>query len=190
MRPLGPLARRAAALSGVTGPPAARVPLLTRINAGQVRVAPPPPPPGAMTSIDQVSDAADSAALPPTLPGWLRAVLDWLAEHLRGPLEWLAILLGLGRLQAVQAAAATLRAGQLTTAAITQAPPATRFTLTIPPSGLGGDGTLQAGGEAGAPVTTPAPGDTAAAQLFRTAASATLGAVQAVPAGPAARRGP
>ena len=184
MRPLGPLARRAAALSGVTGPPAARVPLLTRINAGQVRVAPPPPPPGAMTSIDQVSDAADSAALPPTLPGWLRAVLDWLAEHLRGPLEWLAILLGLGRLQAVRAATATLRAGQLTTAAITQAPPATRFTLTIPPSGLGGDGTLQAGGEAGAPVTTPAPGDTAAAQLFRTAASATLGAVQAVPADP------
>ena len=184
MRPLGPLARRAAVLSGVTEPPAARTPLLTRINADQVRVAPPPPPPGAMTSIDQVSDAAESAALPPGLPSWLRAVLDWLAAHLHGWLEWLAILLGLGRLQAVRAAAATLRTGRLTTVTITQAPPATRFTLTIPPSGLGGDGTLQTGGEAGAPVTTPASGDTAAALLFRTAASATLGAVQAVPADP------
>jgi hypothetical protein len=111
-------------------------------------------------------------------------VLDWLAAHLHGPLEWLAILLGLGPLQALRAAGTALRAGQLTTAAIMQAPPATSFTLTIPPSGLGGDGTLQTGGEAGPPVAAPSPGDTGAALLFRTAASATLGAVQAVPADP------
>ncbi|HEY3878925.1 MAG TPA: hypothetical protein VGM12_10035 [Trebonia sp.] len=180
LRPLGPLARRAAALSGATEAPAARTPLLTRVNAGDVRVAPPAPPPGAMTSIDQVSDAADAAAL----PGWLRALLDWLSAHLHGWLEWLAVLLGLSRVQAVQAASAALRAGQLTTAAVTQAPPATRFTVTVPPSGLGGDGTLRTGGEAGAPVSTPAPGDTAAAQLFRSAAGAVLGAVQAVPSDP------
>ncbi|MGH3296768.1 MAG: hypothetical protein ACRDP7_33745 [Trebonia sp.] len=183
MRPLGPLARRAALLSGVTGPPAALTPLLTRVNADQVRVAPPPPPPGAMTSIDQVSDAAESAALPSTLPGWLRAVLGWLATNLRGGLEWLAVLLGLGPLQAVRTTSATLRAGELTTATVTQAPPATRFTVTIPPSGLGGDGTLQTGGEAGAPVAVPS-SDTSAAAAFRTAASVTLGAVQSVPADP------
>ena len=137
-----------------------------------------------MTSIDQVSEAAETAALPAGLPGWLRAVLDWLAARLQGPLEWLAVLLGLGRLQAVQTAGDRAAAGQLTTAAVTQAPPATAFTLTIPPSGLGGDGTLQTGGEAGAPVAAPAPGDTAAALLFRTAAGATLDAVQAVPADP------
>ena len=123
-RPLGPLAQRAAALSGVTGPPADRTPLLHRINGGGLRVAPPPPPPGAMTSIDQVSAATVTAALPAWLPGWLRAVLDWLASHLGGGLSWLAALLGLGELQAVQATGAALRFGQLDSAAIRTAPPA------------------------------------------------------------------
>jgi hypothetical protein len=184
VRPLGPLARRASALAGVTGASAGRTPLLQRINADEVRVAPPPPPPGAMTSVDQVSDAAEAAALPPGLPGWLRALLDWLADHLRGWLEWLAVLLGLTGLQAARQAGSTLRIAHLTPATIQAAPPATRFTITIPPSGLGGDGTLQVGGESGPPVTTPASGDTLTGQQFRAAAGTLLGAVHAIPADP------
>ena len=180
-RPLGPLARRAAALSGVTGPPARRTPLLQRINRGGLRVAPPPPPPGAMTSIDQVGAAAEAAALPAWLPGWRRALLDWLASHLTGGLSWLAALLGLGRLQAVQATGTALRVSHLTAAAVRTAPPATTFTLASPPAGLGGHGSLQAAGTSGAPVTAPAAGDTAAGQLFRNATGALLGAVHAVP---------
>jgi hypothetical protein len=87
-RPLGPVARRAARLSGAvaSGPGVVTTgtPLLERINAGTIRIAPPPPPPGGMTSIDQVSDSDESAALPAWLPGWLRPVLSWLAERL-GP---------------------------------------------------------------------------------------------------------
>ncbi|HEY7145488.1 MAG TPA: hypothetical protein VH637_14690 [Streptosporangiaceae bacterium] len=94
-RPLGPVARRAAALAGVSGPPAARPPLLERINAGQVLVAPPPPPPGGMTSIDGVSDAAEAAALPGWLPGWLRALITWLARRLGDWLPVLTVALGL-----------------------------------------------------------------------------------------------
>ena len=93
-RPLGPLGRRATALAGLTGPPAGRVPLLERINADHVRVAPPPPPPGGMTSIDGVSDAAEAAALPGWLPGWLRRALTWLAAHLGGWLPVLAVAAG------------------------------------------------------------------------------------------------
>jgi hypothetical protein len=78
---------------GRAGPPG-RVPLLERINADQVRVAPPPPPPGGMTSIDGVSDAAEAGALPGWLPGWLRRVLLWLAADLRGWLPVLAVALG------------------------------------------------------------------------------------------------
>ncbi len=186
IRPLGPLAQRAAALSGVTGPPAGRTPLLHRINGGGLRVAPPPPPPGAMTSIDQVSGAAVTAALPAWLPGWLRAVLDWLARHLGGGLSWLAALLGLGKLQAVQATGAALRFGHLDSAAIRTAPPAPAFTVTSPPTGLGGHGSVQAAGSSGAPVPAPPAGDTPAGMLFRAAAGAVLGAVHVAPADPPA----
>jgi len=181
VRPRGPLARRAATLAG---PPAARAALLTRINSGQVRVAPPPPPPGGMTSIDQVSDATEASAWPAWIPGWLRALLSWLADHLHGWLEWLAVLLGLARLQAVQAASSTLRIAHLTEATIHNAPPARMFTVTIPPSGIGGNGTLQVAGAAGPPVTSPAAQDTPAAHVFRSAAGAALGAVHAIPADP------
>jgi hypothetical protein len=184
VRPLGPLARRAAALSGVTGPPAARPALLTQINAGQLRVAPPPPPPGGMTSIDQVSDAAEAAALPSWLPDWLSDLLIWLAEHLTGWLEWLAVLLGLQGLQNAYTTGTALRIGHLTGPAIQAAPPATTFTPTVPPSGFGGSGTLGIAGAEGPPVTSPAPGDTPAAQLLRAAAGATLDAVHAAPTDP------
>jgi hypothetical protein len=104
-RPLGPLGRRASALAGLAGPPAGRVPLLERINAGHVRIAPPPPPPGGMTSIDGVSDAAEAAAL----PGWLRRLLTWLAARLGGWLPVLAAAAGL--VLAVAVAVILLAAG-------------------------------------------------------------------------------
>jgi hypothetical protein len=63
-RPLGPLGRRATALAGLAGPPAARVPLIERINADAVRIAPPPPPlPGGMISIDAAGTAIQFAGL-------------------------------------------------------------------------------------------------------------------------------
>jgi len=94
-RPLGPVGRRAATLSGLTGPPAARTPLLGRVNSGEVRVVPPAPPPGHMTSIDQVSAATEAAALPATLPGWLAAAITWLTAHLGRWLPALVAVLGL-----------------------------------------------------------------------------------------------
>ncbi|HEX9065461.1 MAG TPA: hypothetical protein VF843_10150 [Streptosporangiaceae bacterium] len=190
-RPLGPLAQRAAALSGVTGPAAGRMPLLHRINTGGLRVAPPPPPPGSMTSLDQVSTAVEAGALPSWLPGWLRAVLDWLAAHLTGDLSSLAALLGLGRLQAVQATGTALRMSHLDRAAIRSARPAPTFTITAPPTGLGGHGSVRTAARAPAAPTAPAasagPAATGstAVQLVRGAASAVLGAVHAVPADPA-----
>ena len=232
-RPLGPLGRRATALAGLTGPPAARPPLLDRINAGHLRVAPPPPPPGQMTSIDQASDATQAAALPPGLPGWLARAITWLAVHLG---NWLAVLTAaagfvlavallvilvvvgapaavtaavvlvilaaaagaaawLGRIQAVDAAGVALRLSGLTAAAVQAAPPGTAFAVTLPPSGLGGHGSLQlaaAGPATTGPATTgPAAGsitavagDTPAAARFRVAAGAVLSAVHAVPADP------
>jgi hypothetical protein len=93
MRPLGPLGRRVDALAGVTAPPAARTPLIERINSDELRVAPPPPPPGAMTSIDGVSDAVENRQLPAWLPGWLRRLIVWLAAH--GLLGWLLFALAL-----------------------------------------------------------------------------------------------
>src|ERR1700691_4084460 len=39
-RPLAPVGRRAATLPGLTGPPAARTPLLGRVHSGEVRVGP------------------------------------------------------------------------------------------------------------------------------------------------------
>lgn len=192
VRPLGPLARRAAALSGVTGPPAARAAVLDRINSGDVAVAPKPPAPGKMTSIDQVSDAARDDAVRRLLPGWLPSwlvalltpILIWLAGHLTGWLEWLAILLGLRGLQSALAAGEALRAGKLTAHAVQSSPPARTFTLTVPPTGFGGGGTLGVAGSAGPPVPAPAPGDTTAAALFRGSVSATFTAVQAIPADP------
>jgi hypothetical protein len=107
-RPLGPLSRRATALAGLTGPPAARTPLLARISADDVRIAPPSPPPGAMTSIDQVSDSVATAAEPTGLPAWLRRLLDWLAARFtsRAP----AVLIGLATLVAVAAILAVIAA--------------------------------------------------------------------------------
>jgi hypothetical protein len=94
-RPLGPVGRRAATLSGLTGPPGARTPLLGRVNSGEVRVVPPAPPPGDMTSIDQVSAATEASALPATLPGWLAAAITWLIAHLGRWLPALVAVLGL-----------------------------------------------------------------------------------------------
>ena len=97
-RPLGPLARRAAQLAGLpaTGPgvrtPAAGS-LLDRLDAGSLRIAPPPPPPGGMTSIDQVSDRDEGGALPPRLPGWLRALLLWLGMRLGALLPFVVVAL-------------------------------------------------------------------------------------------------
>ena len=107
-RPLGPLSRRAAALAGLSTPPAARTPLLTRINAGSVRVAPPPPPPGAMSSLDQVSDGVAAAGQPAGLPGWLRSALDWLAARLTGQAP--AVLIAAAVLVAVVAVLAVIAA--------------------------------------------------------------------------------
>jgi hypothetical protein len=175
-RPLGPLALRAAA-------PGARASLLDRINAGQLRIAPPPPPPGRMTSIDQVSNAIEAAVLPGWLPDWIADLIIWLAGHLRGPLQWLAVLLRLTGIQAALAPADALRIRHLTPQAVAAAPPARTFTVAAPSSGLGGNGALQVAGEPGPPVT-PGAGDTPAAARFRAAAGAVLGAVHAIPADP------
>jgi hypothetical protein len=183
-RPLGPLARRAALLSGVTALPGARTPLLLRINADAVQVSPPAPPPGNMTSLDQVSDATENAARTSSLPGWLWDILLWLAEHLPSWLDWLLALLGLGGLEQAVTVATTMRIASLTQAAAAAAPPATTFTVATPPSGLGGDGTLQVGSESGPPVTSPSTGDSPAGALFRTAAGALLAAVHTIPADP------
>jgi hypothetical protein len=183
-RPLGPLALRAASLSGVT----VLTPLLTRINDDAVRISPPAPPPGNMTSLDQVSDATESAAttssLPGWVPGWLRAILLWLVEHLPSWLDWLLTLLGLGPLVQAVTVSTTMRTGSLTEATVAAAPPASTFTVTTPPSGLGGDGTLQVGSEVGPPVTSPSPGDSPSGALFRTAAGALLTALHTLPADP------
>ena len=101
-RPLGPTRRRAARLAGLpgTGPGGAstRPSLLERVNADEIRVAPPPLPPGGMTSIDQVSSTEEANALPPGLPSWLGHLLSWLATHLGGRLVpaviGLALLIG------------------------------------------------------------------------------------------------
>jgi hypothetical protein len=233
-RPLGPLGRRATTLTGLTGPPGARTPLLERINADHVRIAPPPPPPGGMTSIDAVSEATEAAALPSWLPGWLAVAITWLAVRLHRWLPVLVAALGLvvaaallvalvaagapgiaialvtaailagalaaawwlTRVQAVDSAGVALRLSGLTAAAIQAAPPATTFTVTIPPSGLGGNGTIQAtvapapAPATGAPTGPAAPGisavagDTPAAARFRAAAGGALAAVHAAPADP------
>ncbi len=107
-RPLGPLSRRATALAGLSTPPAARTPLLTRINAGGVRVAPPPPPPGHMSSIDQVSDGVLAAGEPAGLPGWLRGLLDWLAARFTGRAP--SVLIAAAALVAVVAILAVIAA--------------------------------------------------------------------------------
>jgi hypothetical protein len=183
-RPLGPLTRRAATLSGVTALAGAGVPLLTRINIDTVQVAPAPPPPGNMTSLDQVSDATETAALPSWLPGWLRDLLLWLLEHLPSWLDWLPELLGLGGIEQAVIVSTTLRIASLTQAAVAAAPPASTFTVTTPPSGLGGDGTLQVGAEAEPPAASPSAGDSAAGAAFRAAAGALFGTLHTIPADP------
>jgi hypothetical protein len=216
-RPLGPLGRRATALGGLTGPPAARTPLLERINADHVRVAPPAPPPGAMTSIDGVSDRTETAGAPAWLPAWLRRLLIWLAIHLRGwlPIAVLALslvvaavllLASLGivtgavaaaviagavalarwltRLNRVVTGSEVMRLSGLTAAAMHAAPPAASFAVTVPPSGLGGHGTVS-GPVGPAPPRGTGPGtDTPDAARFRVAAGAVLAAVHAAPVDP------
>src|ERR1019366_1991496 len=102
----------------------------------------------------------------------------------------------LPRVQAVDSAGVALRLSGLTAAAIQAAPPATTFTVTIPPSGLGGNGTIQATAApapapaTGAPTGPAAPGisavagDTPAAARFRVAAGGVGAAVHAAPADP------
>jgi hypothetical protein len=228
-RPLGPTGRRAAILAGASGPPAARTALLDRINADQLRIAPPPPPPGGMTSVDVVSDATESGAVPGWLPGWLRSLITWLSLLLGRWLPFAVGLLGLilavvivavapgaltaviaavvlaaaialavwlARVQRVDQASQAMRFSSLTTAAVTGAPAAASFTVSSPPSGIGGHGTLQAAargagaagaggaGAGGAPPAAAVAGDSPDAARFRAATSAVLGAVHAVPADP------
>lgn len=228
-RPLGPIGQHSAALSGLNGPPADRPSLLERVNAGAVRVVPPAPPPGHMTSIDQVSAATEAAAVPATLPGWLRAAIIWLLAHLGRWLPALVAVLGLAvlalgvvlalvtasvaavvpiilvavilaaallaaafwlaRVLQVYSAGAALSFPALTQAAIQGAPAATAFKVAIPPSGLGGFGTLTdtvPGAPAAPPVTGgTVPGDTPAGGEFRVAAGPAFGAVHDIPADPA-----
>ena len=235
-RPLGPVARRAAKLAGVVaagpgpatpsisdGTGAGAASLLQRINADQIRVAPPPPPPGGMTSIDQVSDRDELAALPAGLPGWLKALLLWLAARLGTLLPLvvialavllavvlvvLAVALGASAVVIVAAAvlgavlsgaalaaralltqigqtdsaAEPLRFENLTATAVREAPPASTFVVTDPPSGLG----TSVSGVAipGATASAAAGTDSIGAGLLRGSASAMLGAVHTVPADP------
>jgi hypothetical protein len=229
-RPLGPVARRAATLAGVApnGPwPAAtvtgRASLLERINSHEVRVTPPPSPPGGMTSIDQISDSDELAALPSSLPSWLKTLLLWLAKRLGTLLPIvviavaalmavllvvLAVALGgstaliviaavvaagivggalaarslLTRLGQIDTAAEQLRFSNLTAAAVRDAPPAPRFVVTDPPSGLGA--AISGSAVPGATAHAPAGTDSTEAELLRGSATAMLGAVHTVPADP------
>jgi hypothetical protein len=226
-RPLGPLARRAAALAGIaaTGPGvlSTSAPLLERVNAGAVQVAPLPPAPAGMTSIDQVSDGDESAAPPAWLPAWLKRLLTWWAARLgtRLPVVVIAlavlvavllILLGallgvsapvlvlvvavagaivvaalvarplLTRLGQLDNAAERLRFAHLTGAAVRDGPPASRFVVTDPPSGLGTTGAGAA--IPGAASSSAAGADSPDAALLREAAAAMLDALHTVPTDP------
>jgi len=227
VRPLGPLARRAAALAGVprTGPggSSGAASLLERVNAGAVAVAPLPPAPAGMTSLDQVSDSDEAAALPAGLPGWFRRLLARLAALL-GPrlpvvviglavllavaLIALGVVLGaassvlvvlmvvagalvaaalalrplLATLGQSDPAAESLRFANLTGAVVRGGPPAPRFVVADPPTGLGVSGAGSA--IPGARSTTTAGADSPDATLLREAAAAMLDAVHSVPVDP------
>jgi hypothetical protein len=81
-RPLGPVVRRAAALSGALPGSArvARTPVLARINAGALRVTPAPAPPPGVTTVNAIAGGPAAAAATPAAPlGLLRRLARWLS---------------------------------------------------------------------------------------------------------------
>jgi hypothetical protein len=229
-RPLGPVARRAASLTGAApggagaaAPATGALSLVERINAGEVRIAPSPPPPGGMTSLDQVSDGVEVDGLPAWMPARLKATIEWLAARLGTLLPEvvtaLAVLIALAlialaialaagvaailaagvagvalvgaalaarpllrKLGQAAVAAEPMRFGNLTATAVRDAPPATAFVVTDPPSGLGSSVTGVA--VPGAVAVPTAGTDSVQAATLRESAAAMLDALHTVPVDP------
>jgi hypothetical protein len=155
-----------------------------------------------------VLTAAAGLALAAALAVILAVASAGLAAALIAALAVLVVALGaawwLTRVGAVDTAGAELALAALTPAEIQDASPAPDFAVTLPPSGLGGDGTITLAGSgqpasgsgpaagppepgtsaATRPQITAVAGDSLAAARLRSAAGAALGAVHAVPADP------